>query len=492
MPLNFYVKACPVPMLATMLLALAPPLQAAAAAPGAARAACPLDAACLAGVASTVSYFENSPHAPKGLPCSQMWSAAVSSNCGPGSIHHSCPASAGAGGAVAWLSPTWQGCVGAVTKAGEERFNATICQPSPRFLRPHSLHSDLAVLQAGKPCFTGMGVPGDRVTVTVTKDGSASAVTAGPSSAVSAEGYWKVCLVEPLQPSLGNHTVSFAAAPSGSAAVNVGVLVGNVILCSGQSNMEKSVGYAFNATAEIAAAKDLGGAMRTTGAIGPWNHNVGGGAAATPQYDTKVPMHWSRPSPFGFSAICWMYGRRIYEAYPGTPIGLIESDVGGTNIQAWTPASGLKKCGVAPQRFARSQKLSCPPYCNSSSLYNGMIAPLQNYSIHHAIWYQGESNCGDSSYGCNQQAMVTSWREEWGQPELPFGFVELAGYGADDLPGEPMSARVVAQLRRQQQLAATQEGVFFAVAMDLSDRAVMADLNVTTDVHFRFKEQVGM
>ena len=86
--------------------------------------------------------------------------------------------------------------------------------------------------------------------------------------------------------------------------------------------------------------------------------------------------------------------------------------------------------------------------------------------------------------------MVTSWRQLWGQ-DFPFGFVELAGYDTDTLPGEAMSTRVVAGLRQQQQLAAIQEGVFFAVAMDLSDRAVMADLNITTDVHSRFKEQVG-
>jgi hypothetical protein len=205
-------------------------------------------------VASTIGYFESNLHAPKDMPCSEMWSEAVSSNCGPSSIHHRCPASASAGGAVAWLLPTWQRCAGGVIAAGKQ-LNVTVCPPEPRFLQPHSLHSDLAVLQAGKPCFTGMGVPGDAVTVTVTKDGSASHATehdnddggggdptgggkapsvATSSSPVAADGYWRVCLSEPIAPALGNHTVHFGGAPSGSTAANKGVLVGNVILCSGE------------------------------------------------------------------------------------------------------------------------------------------------------------------------------------------------------------------------------------------------------------------
>ena len=143
--------------------------------------------------------------------------------------------------------------------------------------------------------------------------------------------------------------------------------------------------YAFNATSEIAAGKTMGNVMRTVGPAGPWNHDIDGGSASQPRYDTKNPMRWTRPSLYGFSAICWMYGRRIYEAYPDTPIGLIESDVGGTNIQAWSPPSALSACGVKESRF-NNTKFACPPYCNSSSLFNGMIAPLLNYSIHHVVW----------------------------------------------------------------------------------------------------------
>ena len=100
-----------------------------------------------------------------------------------------------------------------------------------------------------------------------------------------------------------------------------------------------------------------------------------------------------------------------------------------------------------------------------------------------------ESNCGDSSYGCNQKAMVDAWRQEWGS-DLPFGFVELAGFQRQD-PPEPAEKRIVAEERRQQQLASNQSGVFYAVAMDLSDEGLKRDLNVTTDVHSRFKEQVA-
>jgi hypothetical protein len=85
--------------------------------------------------------------------------------------------------------------------------------------------------------------------------------------------------------------------------------------------------------------------------------------------------------------------------------------------------------------------------------------------------------------------MVDAWREEWGA-DLPFGFVELAGFQRQD-PPELMSKRIVALERMQQQIASNQSGVFYAVAMDLSDEGVKADLNVTTNVHSRFKEQVA-
>lgn len=164
--------------------------------------------------------------------------------------------------------------------------------------------------------------------------------------------------------------------------------------------MEVTTSYAFNATAEDAASATVGDRMRTVGTFGPWANNVDGGAAATPRFDTKKPMRWSRPGVFGFSAICWMYGRRIQETYPTIPVGLIESDVGGTNIQAWSPASALKACGTKfPPSVYAPAKYPCPPFCNASSLHNGMIAPLQNYSIHHIVWYQGLVSCTLSALG---------------------------------------------------------------------------------------------
>ena len=258
--------------------------------------------------------------------------------------------------------------------------------------------------------------------------------------------------------------------------------------------MEKPIGYAFNATAELAAATALGDRIRSAGPVGPWNHNADGGAAAAPQFDTKLPMRWTA---YGGSAVCWMYGRRIQERHPAIPLGLLQAHVGGTAIEPWSPPAALAACGVKRRGFPLAQNVSCPPFCNTSSLFNGMIAPLLNYSIHHVIWYQGESNCGDAAYGCSQVAMVTEWRRQWGpanaangNTDWPFGFVELAGYAR----AAGNATQVVSQLRRQQQQAASLERTFFAIAMDLSDPAVVADLKTGPggEVHSRFKEQVGL
>ena len=89
---------------------------------------------------------------------------------------------------------------------------------------------------------------------------------------------------------------------------------------------------------------------------------------------------------YGGSAVCWMYGRRIQERYPSIPLGLIQAHVGGTAIEPWSPPAALATCGIKPAFHRAQAGVSCPPYCNSSSLFNGMIAPLLNYSIHHVVW----------------------------------------------------------------------------------------------------------
>ena len=117
---------------------------------------CKLSPACLTGVASTIGYFQNNPAGRAHLQCSQIWAKAVSSNSGPRSVHHRCPASAGVGGPVAFLSPVWRECAAAVISAGKT-LNVSVCAYQPRLIELHSLHSDMAVLQSGRPCFTGIG-----------------------------------------------------------------------------------------------------------------------------------------------------------------------------------------------------------------------------------------------------------------------------------------------------------------------------------------------
>ena len=89
---------------------------------------CTLAPACLTSVASTIGYFEDSSSGKaQHLPCSQIWSEAISSNSGPRSIHHRCPASAGVGGAVAWVSSTWRACAAAAVAAGRP-LNMSVCE----------------------------------------------------------------------------------------------------------------------------------------------------------------------------------------------------------------------------------------------------------------------------------------------------------------------------------------------------------------------------
>merc|ERR1711871_1239137 len=126
------------------------------------------------------------------------------------------------------------------------------------------------------------------------------------------------------------------------------------------------------------------------------------------------------------SAVCYLFGKQLQEVLK-VPVGLINTNWGGTVIQDWTPQDAVEEC---------SKGLNAPLV--STHLYNAMIAPLMNHTIKGAIWYQGESNGGQPDlYSCLLPAMVKHWRSGWAagsssDPAFPFGVVQLAGDVGND------------------------------------------------------------
>lgn len=289
------------------------------------------------------------------------------------------------------------------------------------------------------------------------------------------------------------------------------VLVGEVWVCSGQSNMDWPVSRANDADREIAAA-DF---PRIRLAV------VKKRVAASPDDDCEVSWQTCSPRSIpGFSAVGYFFGRHLHRELD-VPIGLIQSSWGGTPAEAWTSREALRSEPILkpiversdryPEEFpsrlerwerdhatwqattrASTQPATMPaeprrpadPSNNpsmASVLHNAMIHPLAPYAIRGAIWYQGESNAGRAfQYRTLLPTMIRDWRSLWKQGDFPFLVVQLANFGRND-PEPGKSAW--AELREAQELAAKNvPNVGYVVTIDIGD---------PKDIHPRNKQEVG-
>ncbi|XP_067675941.1 sialate O-acetylesterase-like [Haliotis asinina] len=297
-------------------------------------------------------------------------------------------------------------------------------------------------------------------------------------------GIWKVTLPPMSQP--GPFTITASSATETITLTDV--LFGDVWICSGQSNMQFTVNRMFNATAEIAAATNFTNIRLFSVAL-KFN--------PTETLDLlAVNEGWSLPSKKSlvdhtgsvyFSAVCWLYGRLMYQEF-AYPIGLIDTSYGGTPIEAWSSRDALAQCGISPTDIVDSYvyeiEKTLPGYTNShtpTQLWNCMIHPLLNMTIYGVIWYQGENNAIPHSnthkYNCTFPAMISDWRLKFNQGSLgqtdklfPFGFVQL---GPKD--PKPSVQSGYAEIRWHQTADygyvpnPKMKKTFMAVAMDLAD-----------------------
>jgi sialate O-acetylesterase len=260
------------------------------------------------------------------------------------------------------------------------------------------------------------------------------------------------------------------------------ILIGDVWICSGQSNMAMMVKSCNDPQNEIANANYP--------RIRLMNY---------PRNFQKEPVEnvenvkWTECSPEtagDFSAVAYFFGRHIHKEL-NVPIGLINTSWGGTNAEAWTSMDYLVKIdkyrdfpAVLAENLKKTDSLTMARYKTPnvyhSSLYNGMIHPLLNLAVRGAIWYQGESNAYEGKlYQKLFPNMIECWRSKWGQPEMPFLFVQLANY-TEEL-AEP-SASNWANLREAQLMTLSLPNTGMAVIIDIGD---------ARDIHPKNKQDVG-
>ena len=285
---------------------------------------------------------------------------------------------------------------------------AIVCACAGHIELPGPLSEGMVLQRDTQVNLWGKAVPGVPVRIETSWNGETYRVVP------DADSLWKVSVV--TTGAGGPYSVTFR---QGGEKVVVGdVLLGEVWLCSGQSNMQMPVmGYqsqptegALEALLE-APAHHLVRVMKTPRRI-----------CDGPQED--VPAAWSKPSLASvseFSAVGWFFAARVSEAL-GVPVGIIEADWGGTRIETWMSRERAAKV------FPEVGEMDGPNALQV--LYDSMIWPLRNYTMRGFLWYQGESNKEHSEvYAALMAEMVDEWRTAFGGGvQMPFYYVMLAPY----------------------------------------------------------------
>ena len=372
-------------------------------------------------------------------------------------------------------------------------------------VRLPAMFSDHMVLQrdATVPVW-GWATPGEAITVSI--DGQSK------STKTDAAGKWSVKLDKLTTKEPTTMTVK------GSNTLTISdVLIGEVWLGSGQSNMQLNVGAVNNAAAEIAEADFP--QIRL--------FSVERKSSPTPMDDCGGKWVLCSPKTVSpFSAAAYFFGRDLHQSLK-VPVGLFNASWGGTPIEAWTSMDVQQSKPEFAPMFDKWKKQVTVPYDEATAmaryekqveawktnaekrkaegkpqgsapkkpmpprlmpghpanLFNGMIAPLIPYAIRGAIWYQGENNAGSpnpSLYNIQLPLLNNDWRQRWDQGNFPFAWVQLPNYQKrNDNPGAPSN------------WATVREAMLRTLSVPNTGMAIIIDSGEEANIHPKNKQVVG-
>ena len=342
---------------------------------------------------------------------------------------------------------------------------ATTWKANARILLPQILSSNMVLQRDKAITIWGFGAVGEPVAVSFA--GQLKQTSTDPS------GQWKVVL-DPLKT---NANPSVMTIKGSNTIILDNILVGEVWLCSGQSNME------YQMRKLIKVKKPLNEKLGAPIDEVEKAHNPQIRIFLVNRKELGKPdsIHKSWNTAEGeplraFSAAGYFFAKEL-QTQLGVPIGIISSAVSGSAIEPWIPKERLesgyfsgKKTGNDPGKF-----------------YTPMIEPLTTFVIHGAIWYQGETNCflkENITYTYKLEALINSWRSAWKNPEMPFYYVQIAPFNYSTTKGnivldadtEPEFWEAQAQLMRLPNTG-------MIVTTDLND--------YPDDLHPNYKWQIG-
>ena len=300
------------------------------------------------------------------------------------------------------------------------------------------IFSDHAVLQQDTQTpVWGWGTPGSEVSV------KASWNKKAVKAKVQADGSWRVTLGTPKADGLSHSIV----VKSGKETLTVNdVVLGEVWLCSGQSNMEMPVrGFGFQgvegSTDAIMSAHETASDVRV--------FDIKAGMKKEPEKDVENVWELSTPGVAAkTSAVGYFFARRLTKSL-GVPVGIIVNAWGGSRIEPWMTWDAINGAGLTEEELAEVRKLdeSANRWPESSELvWNGRVAPIVGYAAKGILWYQGCSNIGQKCYDKLQNAMVMQWRRAWDR-DMPFIYTLLAPYEHGDANGSWRPLFVEKQMR---------------------------------------------
>ena len=275
----------------------------------------------------------------------------------------------------------------------------------------HGLVSNNAVMQQKTTVnIAGTAAPGATVTVTASWDGKTSTTVA------DSDGWWSTLVKTPAAG--GPYTLT---ASDGEPVTVSNILIGEVWICSGQSNMELRLSTLTRDMPVIGSAEAIASADGY-----PMIRCFDVQRALTMEPQKDVAGHWeisgTKTTP-KMSAVAWFFAREIVDR-TGVPVGIVTDAWSGSRIEAWMPLELLE--GYEDVQLTGFDPKSDKPHLLPMMIYNGMHRPLSSCAARGFLWYQGESNSDHNiRYADKMRDMVARWRKDWKNENMPFYYVQL-------------------------------------------------------------------